>query len=152
IAYLFTRPEGNEVLRQWWAEAIRPRLHAEVRPLLDEIFRYDLLTKPVCPPGDPGLPGYPAHAGLPVVERDGNRYHLCSGVVLSHDVPAALADLRAGRRPSLAPCRTVVNLYYRTGALNAVLSTNHEEIMHFMGWPDAADTAAVTTFEEPAIA
>ena len=149
IAYLFTRPEGNEVLRRWWAEAVRPRLGTDVRPLLDEIFRYDLLTKPVCPPGDPGHPGNPEDAGLPVVERAGNRYYLRSGVVLSHDVPMALADLRAGRRPSLAPRRTVVSLYYRTGALNAVLSTNHEEIMHFMGCPDV-DVTPLSFSEEAA--
>lgn len=130
IGYLFTRPEGNEVLGRWWAEAIGPRLGADVRPLLDEILRYDLLTKPVCPPDDGGVPD---GTRLPIVERDGDTYYLRRGVALRHDVPAALDDLRAGRRPDLAPRPTVVDLYYRTGALNAVLSTNHEEIMHFMG-------------------
>jgi radical SAM superfamily enzyme YgiQ (UPF0313 family) len=137
IGYLFTHSDGKRVLMQWWAEAIRPVLPAAVKPLLDEIFRYDLLTQPICPRTDTGQPGSDSTEDLPTLQCGGETFYVRRGVVLSHDVPAALADLRAGRRPVLTPHRTVLDLYYKTGALNAVLSTNHEEIVHFMGAPAA---------------
>ena len=130
IGYLFTRAEGVEVLERWWAECIRPDLAADVRPLLEAIFRYDLATKPVCPPG---ADGDPVEGGLELVTVDGERYYRRAGVTLTHDAPAALADLRAGRAPSLDPHPVELDLYYRVGALNAVRSTNHEEIAHFVG-------------------
>jgi radical SAM C-methyltransferase len=130
IGYLFTRAEGDHALRRWWSGAIQPQLGADVRGLLDEIFRYDLLTKPVCP-GAGGTNGVSGE--LSIVEIDGERYYLRRDVRLSHDVPAALDALRAGRRPSREVSPITVDLYYRTGALNAVASTNHEEIVHFMG-------------------
>jgi len=132
IGYLFIRPEGDRILRRWWAEAMRPRLRRETVPVLDDIFRYDLLTKPVCLPEEDG-PGDVAGRALPVVEVAGERYYVRRNVVFEHDVPAAIEALAAGERPDLTPRRTVFDLHYRTGALNAVLSTNHEEIMHFMG-------------------
>jgi radical SAM superfamily enzyme YgiQ (UPF0313 family) len=132
VGYLFVHAEGDQVLARWWTEAIQPLLAAHVRPLLDEIFRYDLLTKPVCADGD---------GDLTVVTIESGQHYRRGGVVLSHDVPQALADLRAGREPRLGPARRVVSLYYRLGALNAVRSTNHEEIMHFMGQPDLAEQA-----------
>ena len=130
IGYLFTRLEGVVVLERWWAERIRPGLAEDVRPLLDAIFRYDLLTKPVCPAG---ADGDPVPEQLPLVEVAGERYYLRTGVRFSHDVRAALAAMRAGRPASLAPRPTELDLYYRVGALNAVRSTNHEEIAHFVG-------------------
>ena len=137
IGYLFTQPEGNQVLERWWSERIRPALGSDVEPLLAEIFRYDLLTKPICPTGPDGHADALAGGLLPVVTVGGERYYLRSGVAFSHDVPAVLADLRAGRRPSPEPKATVFDLYYRLGALNAVRSTNHEEITHFMGMQEA---------------
>lgn len=137
IGYLFARPEGVVVLERWWAERVRPALADDVRPLLEAIFRYDVLTKPVCPAGEDGDP---VPDGLPLVEVAGERYYLRAGVRLSHDVPAALAALRAGRPASLQPRPTELDLYYRVGALNAVRSTNHEEIAHFVGMTAAEIT------------
>ena len=135
IGFLFADAHGNEVLTRWWAEAISPSLAAQVRPLLDEIFRYDLLTKPICGDDRDGQPAPGEGDGeLRIVSAGAEQYWLRSGVVLRYDVPTALADVRAGRLPNLEPELTVLDLCYRLGALNAVRSTNHEEIMHFMGF------------------
>lgn len=143
IGYLFAHPDGNRVLRQWWSEAIRPLLGEDVRPLLDEIFRYDLLTKPVCVASPADWAGVDDEGNtLHVVTSGTVQCYLRRSVILSHDVLHALADLRAGCRPCLDPTRSVIDLYYRAGALNAIRSTNHEEIMHFMGMPPADSPAS----------
>jgi radical SAM superfamily enzyme YgiQ (UPF0313 family) len=135
IGYLFTHSDGRRALELWWHSAIRPRLAEKHRALLDEVFRYDLLTQPVCPAPEAGsLP--------PLVDLDGESYYVRHDVVLTHDVPAALAALRANGSADLTPRPTRLDLYYRTGAGNAVQSTNHEEIVHFMGEPRAAKSLA----------
>lgn len=136
IGYLFTDPDGKATLTRWWRAAVEPLLPGDAAPLLGDIFRYDLLTQPVCPSGG-GRPGTIGVDRLPIVHRGGESYYLRSDVLLGHNVPAALAVLRAGGQPSLDPEPTRLDLYYRTGALNAVMSTNHEEIVHFMGVPAA---------------
>ncbi|MGK3202777.1 KedN5 family methylcobalamin-dependent radical SAM C-methyltransferase [Amycolatopsis sp. MEPSY49] len=124
IGWLYTDPGAKRLLRRWWDESIRPLLPADAVPLLDEIFRYDLLTQPICG-ADGAEPGR--------VSVRGGEYHLIEGVALDYDVPAVIATLRAGGRPDLKPAPTTVDLYYRTGAESAVRSTNHETIIHFMG-------------------
>lgn len=127
IGYLFTASGGRRALERWWEEAVAPLLPAAVRPFLAEVYRYDLLTQPVCEPGQ-----------LDLVEVDGVEYYRRRDVRLDYDVPVALALLRSGERAGTSPHPTAVDLYYRTGALNAVMSTNHEEIVHFMGEPRPA--------------
>lgn len=137
IGYLFTDPAGKRVLRRWWDEAVRPNLPAAHRDLLTEVFRYDLLTQPACPPiGQPDATPTDLD-GRPLVETTvaGQRYFVRPGVTLDYDVPGILASYAANREPDLEPRPTAVDIYYLSGALNAVASTNHEEIFHFMGAP-----------------
>ncbi|MFE3170879.1 KedN5 family methylcobalamin-dependent radical SAM C-methyltransferase [Amycolatopsis sp. NPDC059090] len=129
ISYLYIDPEAKRMLRRWWSESVSPGLPGEARPVLDDVFRYDLLTQPIClNPGD-GKP----FDDLPVVEVRGEEYYLRAGVELEYDVPAIIETLRVEGEPDLAPKPTSLDLYYRTGSENAVRSTNHETIVHFMG-------------------
>jgi radical SAM C-methyltransferase len=127
ISYLYIDPEAKRMLRRWWAERIRPRLSADVAGVLDAVFEYDLLTQPVCV--ESGGPD----AGLPVVQVRGEEYYLRAGNRLEYDVPAILEALRAERKIEPSPQPTEIDLCYRIGAENAVRSTNHETIVHFMG-------------------
>ncbi|WP_327370948.1 KedN5 family methylcobalamin-dependent radical SAM C-methyltransferase [Streptomyces sp. NBC_01217] len=138
IGYLFTSPAGRSALRHWWAEAVSPQLPPEYRAFLGEVFRYDLLTQPVCPAADTGSrpaadPFFPDAEELP--DQD---LYVRRGVMLGFDLPSLLPELRAGRQVDVSPAPTEVDVHYRRGALNAVLSTNHEEIVHFMGVPQYA--------------
>ncbi|MEV6923819.1 KedN5 family methylcobalamin-dependent radical SAM C-methyltransferase [Dactylosporangium sp. NPDC051485] len=126
IAYLYTDPDAKGLLRRWWTESVRPLVPQEAAALLDEVFRYDLLTQPAYRPEQSDDP-------LPVVEVGGDEYYLRAGVELSHDVPAIVTRLRKDLPVELAPDRQVVDLYYRVGSDSAVTSTNHEIVMHFMG-------------------
>ncbi|UVS78761.1 KedN5 family methylcobalamin-dependent radical SAM C-methyltransferase [Actinokineospora sp. UTMC 2448] len=129
VALFFTDPRARQLLRRWWAESIHPTLPRDVAPVLDEIFRFDLLIHPI----HPGMDSDGSGIDLPVVSVRGGEYYVRSGVPLAYDIPALLADLRADRRPDLSSNPTIVDLYYRTGSENAVTSTNHEVIIHYMG-------------------
>jgi radical SAM superfamily enzyme YgiQ (UPF0313 family) len=130
VSFLFGDRQARSLLQRWWAESIRPGLPPEAAELLNEIFRYDLLTQPIYhAPGSPGEP-----ESLPVVSLDGEDFYLRRGVDLLYDVPEVVAALRSGAAlPDLEPRPTTVDLYYRMGAENFIGSTNHEEIVHFMG-------------------
>jgi radical SAM superfamily enzyme YgiQ (UPF0313 family) len=129
VSYLFGDPEARRLLERWWVESMRPNHRPEVADLLDEIFRFDLLTQPIVV-GEADV----ALDALPVEEVRGEAYYVRRGVQLRYDVPALLQQLRSGStEPDLRPRPTTVDLYYRLGAENFIGSTNHEEIVHFMG-------------------
>jgi radical SAM C-methyltransferase len=129
VSYLYGSPEARTLLRRWWTESVCPALPADKVDALSAIFEYDLITQP-----DYRLPGSEStREELPVVELAGDDYFHRPRVSLKYDVPGILAELRAGRVPDLVPSPTTVDLYYKVGAENFIGSTNHEEIVHFMG-------------------
>ncbi|MGY0055417.1 KedN5 family methylcobalamin-dependent radical SAM C-methyltransferase [Streptomyces sp. LZ34] len=129
ISYLYTDPEAQRLLNRWWRESVRPRLPEAAAPLLDEVFRYDLLTQPVYRPAD----GPARDEELPVEVVRGEEYYVRRGVELGYDVPAILTALRADVDPGLTPSPRTLDIYYLTGSESAVTSTNHEIVMQFMG-------------------
>ncbi|GAA1953651.1 KedN5 family methylcobalamin-dependent radical SAM C-methyltransferase [Amycolatopsis minnesotensis] len=137
VGHFFTDEESRRLLRDWWRLAIRPRLPEDKLAVLDEIFRYDLLTHPIYLPDPASTP--------PVVELRGETYYVVREVPLAFDVPTIIEALRADGQPDLAPAPTTLNLYYRTGSENAVNSTNHEVIIHYMGMPEAEALASAAT-------
>lgn len=131
IKYLYGDPVAREFLARWWAESVRPLLPADRVDLFDEVFRYDLLTQPYY-----RLPGSPAEPETLHVETiRGEPYLKRGGVAMRYDIAALLAALRAGRvtQAELTPREHTVDLFYRQGAENFIGSTNHEEIIHFVG-------------------
>lgn len=129
VSYLYGRTEARTLLRRWWTESVCPALPADKVGALSAIFEYDLITQPCY-----RLPGTgPMPEELPVVQLAGDDYFHRSRVSLKYDVPGILAELRAGRVPDLVPSPRTVDLYYKVGAENFIGSTNHEEIVHFMG-------------------
>jgi radical SAM superfamily enzyme YgiQ (UPF0313 family) len=129
VSYLYGRPEARTLLRHWWTESVCPALPAAKVDALSAIFEYDLITQPGYRlPGSESMP-----EELPVVQLAGDDYFHRPRVSLEYDVPGILAELRAGRVPDLVPSPRTVDLYYKVGAENFIGSTNHEEIVHFMG-------------------
>lgn len=128
IQYFYTEPAAKELLHRWWRESIRPLIPDDHGRLLDEVFRYDIMTQPVyCPDGDFGAQKLEART------VHGKPRYVRSGVRLAYDVPAITAALRAERDVDAAESERVVDLYYLAGAESAVTSTNHEIVMHYMG-------------------
>ncbi|MEJ3652996.1 KedN5 family methylcobalamin-dependent radical SAM C-methyltransferase [Actinomycetes bacterium KLBMP 9759] len=126
IGYLFTDANGPEVIRRWWDERIRPQLPDHARAVLDELLRFDVETQPLCRADQHRdlVPGSRADVRV----RPGVRFDV-DVVRLSRELrdPNIEVDLHS---PAIE-----VDLHFRLGAANAVLSTNHEEIMHFMAVP-----------------
>jgi radical SAM C-methyltransferase len=145
ITFFFTDPRANDLLGTWWAESVRPLLPAEVAPLLGEVFRYDLLTQPLCEARVADI-----SPAIEIVDVAGEQYYLRHGVRLEYDVPAVIAELRGGRTPSLQPAPRMVNLYYRLGAESAVTTTNHEIVVQFVAKTGEELLAAVNGHDEPA--
>ncbi|TYB60559.1 KedN5 family methylcobalamin-dependent radical SAM C-methyltransferase [Nonomuraea sp. PA05] len=148
LGYLYGSADARELLRQWWTESMSPTLPAEVAPVLDEIFRYDLLTMPIYRKEGERQEGAP----LPLVEVDGEQYHVRAGVELLYPVPEIVAELRADRVPDLSPTPTTVDLYYKTGFESFAETTNHEEIVYFMGMLlDQVTAVKAATTDEGAV-
>jgi radical SAM C-methyltransferase len=137
VKYLFGDPNGKRLLERWWSEGLRPTVEhghpelLELLELLDEIFRYDLVTQPIyCSPEAQERP-----EELPTVELRNTTYYIRRNVPFKYDVPSIVATLRSGTRGSIEAVDKTVDLYYRLGAENFVGSTNHEQVVYFMGMP-----------------
>ncbi len=134
LTRVYGTDEAKDMLRRWWAESVLPRVPGEVRPILDTVFEYDLLTLPAYTL--PGREVSPRHANetLPVVEIDGEKYHVWRDVWKGFDVPAFTLALRRGEPYEHLLAATVSSsLYFKVGANRFLPSTNHEEIIYYMG-------------------
>jgi radical SAM superfamily enzyme YgiQ (UPF0313 family) len=131
VKYLMGEPAAKRLLQRWWREAVRPVLSAEpgYLDMLDEIFRYDILTQPAY--HNPDSSERPEH--LPRVEVAGSEYFVRENVNLRYDVPAIISQLRQGSRDLPGPEPVTLDLYYRVGAEDFIGSTNHEQVVYFMG-------------------
>ncbi|WP_424535038.1 KedN5 family methylcobalamin-dependent radical SAM C-methyltransferase [Sphaerisporangium viridialbum] len=129
VAYLLSDGEAKRLLTRWWNESMRPVLPPEAVPVLDDIFQYDLLTHPILRRDDV----FDTTEALPMVRVGNDDYFLRSGLKFEHDVPAILDAMRTGEPPDLSPFPVTLDLYYRTGFENFLGTTNHEEIIYFMG-------------------
>ncbi|QNP68207.1 KedN5 family methylcobalamin-dependent radical SAM C-methyltransferase [Streptomyces roseirectus] len=101
----------KRLLRRWWEEAMRPVLPEDLLPVLDEVFRYDLLCQPVRLLRDGSGP----EEDLPVVTRYDESWYLRGDTEFTHPVPHLIAALRRGETVSTEPERHTEDFYYRTG-------------------------------------
>jgi len=125
LGALFGEPDLDALLEQWWTDSIVPQLPAERRHLLGEIFRYDLMTRPVF-----DMPGL-TPVGLPVVDVDGEPYYVRPAVSFDFDIPQVLADIAAGVPVDLPIQPTTLSLYYKVGFHGYY--GNHEQGIYFVG-------------------
>ncbi len=139
ISFFFLTQDGENLLDDWWHGAVVPQLSAESEPFLSEVLRFDLLTCPV-PGADAGATFAEGTVKTPPPLQDveGEQFYVNGPIRFSYDIPVALESLRRGDTKLPAPRKADLTIYYREGALNAIMSTNHEEIVHFMGETDLA--------------
>lgn len=123
----------KDLFQLWWEQEIRPRVPADVLPILDEVFRYDMRTLPAYLSSNEKPSDFYAHPELPVVEAGGEQFYVRENVPLSCDVPALIQALKRGEPYDHALGEFTTSLYYKVGVDGFVGSTNHEEIIYFMG-------------------
>ncbi len=128
LVFLHGSPAGKAVLERWWRSAIVPMLPEDVRPLLNEVFRFDMLTLPIC-----HLANEPDADEIEVVDVAGEQFYRRPPVQFSLDVPALVAALKAGETPDLVAEPFATAVYYKLGFVNFVSTTNHEETTYFTG-------------------
>lgn len=121
VRALFLDPRVRKLLGQWWEEEIRPLVKSEYRWLVDEAFRFDMVTLPIIEGSvDPDA----------VEEHDFVRTYRRSER-FDADIPAVNARLRAEPDADiygLSP--TMFDFRWRLG-LEAYID-NHEEAMLHM--------------------
>jgi hypothetical protein len=119
VRALFLDHRVRELLRNWWADEIRPRVPDEHRRLVDEVFRFELLTLPIID----------AQPGGQIEQRDGIR--ICRrDEVFAVDVPAVVAALREGWEiPPGSQSHTIFELSWRLG-LETYIDNHEEALLH----------------------
>ncbi|MFE3323225.1 KedN5 family methylcobalamin-dependent radical SAM C-methyltransferase [Streptomyces sp. NPDC059176] len=131
--FVYGRRVAKRLFQQWWEEAMRPLLPKEPRALLDEVFRFDIQTLPAyVSSGEEASEEYP-HPGLPVVTISGEQFHVREGMTFTCDVPALVQALKREEPYEHVLVPFTSALYYKVGVDGFVGSTNHEEIIYFMG-------------------
>ncbi|WP_211769387.1 KedN5 family methylcobalamin-dependent radical SAM C-methyltransferase [Kutzneria sp. CA-103260] len=151
LAHVYGDDEAKEVLRRWWNESLMPLVPQAVRSLLDSVFEYDLLTLPAYTgPGREVSPRY-ANESLPQVEVNGEKFYVWRDVRLDCDVPALVLALRREEPYDHVIREIVSSIYYKVGANHFLPSTNHEEIVYYMGrleWQLLGRSGAATDISE----
>jgi len=126
IHYLYEAEGVDELLHQWWAEAIVPRLPPETRDYLTDVFVFDLATRPLFD-DDPGRV-----AAAATTKIDGAAYYVQQSPEFRHDVPAALAAAKASGVSEIPPPTSyVTDLFHKVGFRNHLDS--HEVATQYRG-------------------
>ncbi|MFD6299167.1 KedN5 family methylcobalamin-dependent radical SAM C-methyltransferase [Streptomyces sp. NPDC060235] len=131
VKFLLGDRSAKEFLEEWWQESVLPLFPEAVTDLLREVFRYDMLTLPFF-----REPVFSAETwAVETEELHGDTFYRRSDVRLRYDVPRIILELRKGvfDHSRLSAAEVSVNIYYRMGAEHFVGSTNHEEVVHFLG-------------------
>jgi radical SAM superfamily enzyme YgiQ (UPF0313 family) len=121
VRSLFLDPRVRELLQRWYEEEIQPKVQPEFRSVVDEAFRFDLITLPMIS-SDDTVPE--------IEERDGLRLYRRSEL-FEHDVPAVVAALRKGNDSAARQHNlpTMFHLKWRLG-LEAYIDNHEEALLH----------------------
>ena len=132
LVHVYGTDEAKDLLRRWWRTSLRPLVPPRHRDVLDTVVDYDLLTLPAYTAPVRAPSRRYASEYLPVVDVDGEPYHVLRDVRLACDVPAIVRALRRGEpyEPAVRP--VTADLYYKAGADQFLPSTNHEEVLYYM--------------------
>lgn len=122
VRALLLDPAVRGLLAQWWAEEIRPLVQPEHLALLEEVFRFDMMTLPLI--ASEVEPGSAQDEDGVLVHRRSEPFDL--------DVPAVALALRADPPVELpVPVPTMFELSWRLGLEDYIDS--HEVSLQYMG-------------------
>jgi radical SAM superfamily enzyme YgiQ (UPF0313 family) len=119
---LYADDRFTPIFQRWWDEAVRPRVPGEHRALLDEVFRYDNLTRPL----------YGGAGDCDEVRQiDGVPHRVRGGLRFSYPVPRILDAIRAGHDVDGEPAPVEITIAHRLGFEEYL--DNHELATYFAG-------------------
>jgi radical SAM superfamily enzyme YgiQ (UPF0313 family) len=89
LRYLYRHPGLADLFRQWWEEAVLPKVPSSLHGFFSELFEYDLATAPV-------HSETAAERGLEKADLYGQSHFTRRGLAFSYDFPALLAQCKRG--------------------------------------------------------
>ncbi|MGW3142122.1 KedN5 family methylcobalamin-dependent radical SAM C-methyltransferase [Streptomyces sp. NPDC001139] len=122
LRYVFGAKDATRILERWWEEAIKPQLPAEHSAVLNEIFRYELLT----------LPQTAMDRGLPTVEVSGEVFSVLNEVQFICDVPKVVSAIKRGKSYDHLVKDYIADIFFKSGFEDS-MSTDHFLPSRFCG-------------------
>jgi hypothetical protein len=119
----YSEPEFERLFRQWWVEKVLPLVPEQHRRFVDEVYRYDWLTRPLYYDED-----------KPTLDQaviNGDPYWVRKNVRFEYRVRELVQAMKAGETPEIRPDQTVVSLYFRPEFWDYV--DNMEVAIQFVG-------------------
>jgi len=130
LHYFYLEHELPQKLLEWWKEQVLVKVTPEHRDFFDELFRYDLSTRPIYQPTFVRADAMRA-IELQTTELHDQTFHVRSGLRFSYDIPDLVARINAGELPTFRPNSREVTLYFRTGFATHI--DNHEFVSRYVG-------------------
>lgn len=124
LRLLHQDPRSLRLFQRWWDESILPRARPELRPFLQELFRYETIMRSVHE--DRGRA-----EGLDVETIDDIQYFVRRGVTFEYDVPRAIAPSAIHTPPAGPSPQPPHDYYYKVGFSNYI--DNHEIVAQYCG-------------------
>jgi radical SAM superfamily enzyme YgiQ (UPF0313 family) len=130
IQYFYLEPGLPAKLLEWWCAEILPQVKEDNRHFFEELFEYDLVTRPIYRPAYlRGRAG--GDRELEAIQLHQNTYFVRSGFIFEYDIPALFARILAGEPISFARAPREVTLYFRDGFATHI--DNHEFVSRYVG-------------------
>ncbi|MEO8699418.1 MAG: KedN5 family methylcobalamin-dependent radical SAM C-methyltransferase [Kofleriaceae bacterium] len=117
-------------LLEWFREEILSKIKEENRHFFEELFQYDLVTRPIYRPTNVRVRSK-GDLDLPTVELDQETYYVRERFTFHYDIPSVVAKILAGDTFVLAPEKREITLHYRLGFANHI--DNHEFVSRYVG-------------------
>lgn len=149
IQYFYLEDQLPQKLLQWWREEILTKVKEDNRPFFEELFQYDLVTRPVYQPTNQRVRSK-GDLDLETTDIRQEKYYVRRGFVFHYDVPALYSKIIAGDKPAFVPSRREVTLYYREGFAKHI--DNHEFVSRYVGMTREQIEAEYRLAEEAAAA
>jgi hypothetical protein len=130
IHYFYLEDQLPKVLLDWWRDEILVKVRDENRHFFEELFQYDLVTRPIYRPSKTRVRSK-GDLDLDMVQIHRENYYVRRGFLFHYDIPALIPKILAGEKPDFTPVAREVTLYYREGFTNHI--DNHEFVSRYVG-------------------
>jgi radical SAM C-methyltransferase len=130
IQYFYLESQLPQRLLEWFREEILVRVKEENRQFFEELFQYDLVTRPIYQPVTKRVRSK-GDLELETVEIRQTTYYVRRGFTFHFDIPALYARILEGERPEFTPEQREVTLFYRQGFATHI--DNHEFVSRYVG-------------------
>ncbi len=128
---LYSEPQLDQLFSQWWQEEMHNRIPVPYRHFLEEVFRYDWITKPIY---DPEGTDVTAQGTLELVQEGQETYYVRRNQTFDYDIPALVTAIKARSLDySIEEKPITIDLWYKVGF--ATFIDNHEPTGQFVGQP-----------------